>query len=76
MRGCAPLAKHGWSLFAALHTEMYGVTVDFFTQYELTTSSYLTFRGNDLSHACGDSQGECSIHLMVFYTHGSAMLAN
>jgi hypothetical protein len=55
---------------------MYGVTVDFFTQYELTTSSYLTFRGNDLSHACGDSQGECSIHLMVFYTHGSAMLAN
>ena len=42
---------------------MYGVTVDFFTQYELTTSSYLTFRGNDLSHACGDSQGERSFHL-------------
>lgn len=44
----------------AVHTKMYDVEVDFFTQYDLTTSSYLTFRGNDLSHACGDSQ-DCGI---------------
>ena len=44
----------------AIHSEMYGVKVDFFTQYELTTSSDLTFRGNDLSHACADSQ-DCGI---------------
>jgi hypothetical protein len=43
-----------------IHSTMYGVKVDFFTQYKLTTSSYLTFRGNDLSHACGDSQ-DCGI---------------
>jgi hypothetical protein len=44
----------------AIHSEMYGVKVDFFSQYELTTSSHLTFRANDLSHACGDSQ-DCGI---------------
>ena len=44
----------------AIHSEMYGLKVDFFTQYKLTTSSHLTFRGNDLSHACGDSQ-DCGI---------------
>ena len=34
----------------------YGVNLSFFSQYEVTTSSNLTFRYNDISHACTDSQ--------------------
>jgi hypothetical protein len=39
---------------------IYGENISFFSQYNVTTASNLTFRFNDVSHACLDSQ-DCGV---------------